>query len=192
MWGPCLGSLFLAELSSARGGRCCLVGTRPEPGAPVLLFGHTYIGEMEILIQRPRGRRSGETEARIHQHLPLQVALGWWSMPHNGTSRLIATSGMYPCETQSPVSRSRGKYLTMHITKQTADSWLWWFEGLSRPSVVLQRGKSNQRMGANFMAQLHKQGKPHSLSHQLGKFFGLSGEKPEVCPGASKLSPLRS
>ena len=55
--------------------------------------------------------------------------------------------------------------------------------GLSRPSVVLQRGKDNQRIGTNCRAQLLKQGQLQLLPHHLGRFFELFGEKPGVCQG---------
>lgn len=136
---------------------------------------------MEIPIQKPRSHPLGETEAWIHQHLPLQAALGGQSMPHSSASRLITTSGMYPCETQSPVSRSRGKYLTMHITNNPQTVGFGGWRGLSRPSGVLQRGKDDQEDGSKCRAQLLKWGKLQSPPHQLGKPFGLFGEKPGVC-----------
>lgn len=145
---------------------------------------------MEIPIQKPRSHPSGETEAWIHQHLPLQAALGGQSMPHSSASRLITTSGMYPCETQSPVSRSRGKYLTMHITNNPQTVGFGGWRGLSRPSGVLQRGKDNQEDGSKCRAQLLKWGKLQSPPTNWESPLG-SLERNQECARSPKLSPLR-
>lgn len=145
---------------------------------------------MEIPIQKPRSHPSGETEAWIHQHRPLQAALGGQSMPHSSASRLITTSGMYPCETQSPVSRSRGKYLTMHITNNPQTVGFGGWRGLSRPSGVLQRGKDNQEDGSKCRAQLLKWGKLQSPPTNWESPLG-SLERNQECARSPKLSPLR-